>query len=710
MTLESILSSINVKNEQISLAKDVHASISVIQSNVFYVQPKYIEIKNNPKAKFVIFSAPGASGKSALAKYISYKYKGIYWDLSQITLGENSFHGTLWRAMKQEGFIRFFDQIKNGNAVLVLDAFDEAEMISGRSGIEYFLNDLNETTVGSEKPTVLLFARTETASFLADYCENNEIFFSQYEIGFFEEYNAKEFVKKKLEVDGRLITEAVNECINQQFTVIKRLLGTEELASTFLGYAPVLEALAKAYDEEKNTIKLLEKLKKEDISSTKIVYSILDYLLEREHQKVCSAFREKWTEKYPEFSEWNEVYSKKEQIIRIVEYILFGSVEENSFYNCLKMPDELYIEYYNAIKMFLPQHPFIQNLAETEEIGFTGPAFRDYILASLLADINYMDLALEYFRTSSKPIHFSSPLLIDFYYFISNRKVCGVAFSILYDSYKAKETATKYAVVNINQSGDEVILNFALKDEKVGEIIDELEFNMVDDTEICVLKLSNTTIDVEKTVTIGDAINSVRLYNSSIVAKKIVFNSNCIEIETKTPGYCLIASENDVLNRMHDMPRFEIRTDNDELVMIDLPNIDNFYRLRKYKYKYEENSDQDYFKFNLAVKKIMNCMRKHRKDAPAKDREFIDNEIINKNSFRRSVMDFLINIEVIYIDSEESHLYKLNVDALAKYGLNWMDFGKNVDDELKNLYKMYRNCSGLSYDQTPEGAEPIKFS
>ncbi len=688
MTLESIMSSINV-NEQISIVEEAHTSISLVLEEGFYVQPKYSEIKNDSKAKFIIFSAPGASGKSALAKYISYKYKGIYWDLSQITLGENSFHGTLWRAMKQDGFIKYFENIKNGKAVLALDAFDEAEMISGRSGIEFFLKDLNETTMGSEKPTVLLFARTESAAFLADYCERNMISFSQYEIGFFEEYNAKEFIKKKLEADGKIITDAVNECINQQFVVIKRLLGQDELASSFLGYAPVLEALAKAYDEERNTIKLLEKLKKEDISSTNIVYSILEYLLEREHEKVCSAFKEKWSTRYPDFNQWDAVYTKKEQIVRIAEYVLLENVEEKSFYTGLTMPDELYIEYFNSIKMFLPQHPFIQSLVETKKISFTGPAFRDYILASLLSDEDYMELALEYFRTTNKSMHFSSQLLIDFYYLISNGKGSGSIFYILYESYKAKETATKYALVNIYQSGDEIELKFALKNAESGKIIDELEFEIDEATEICVSKLSNATIDVDKKVVVGDASNSVRICNSSIVAKEIVFDSACIEIEARVPNYCLLVSDNNVIYKGHDIPRFEIRTDTEDLIKIDFPNIDSFYRLRKYKYSYESDTSQDYFKFNLAVKKIMNCMRKHRKDAPAKDREFIDNEIINKNDFRRNVMNFLLSINVIYIDSKEPHLYKLNVDSLAQLGLNWMDFGYNVDDELKNLYKMY---------------------
>jgi hypothetical protein len=286
MTLESIF--LSIKNgEVISVAESAHTSISIIEDGVFYVQPNYNEIKRNTKSKFIIFSAPGASGKTALAKYVSNKYKGIYWDLSQITLGENSFHGTLWRALNQEGFINYFTQLKEGKSVLVLDAFDEAEMISGRSGVEFFLKDLNEATKGFEAPSVVLFARTESASFIADYCEENNISYSQYEIGFFEEHNAKEFIRKKLQAHGKVISQTVNGCIDQQFSTIKRLLGRVEDSKSFLAYAPVLEALARVYDEERNTIKLLEKLKQENVSSTKIVYSILDYLLEREQGKVC---------------------------------------------------------------------------------------------------------------------------------------------------------------------------------------------------------------------------------------------------------------------------------------------------------------------------------------------------------------------------------------------------------------------------------------
>lgn len=690
MTLESIFSQLEI-GTSIKLSKNSHQSVKVITDNVFYVQPSYSEIRENNRAQFVIFSAPGASGKSALAKYIAKQYKGIYWDLSQISLGENSFHGTLWRALGQEGFVNFFNQLKQGRGVLVLDAFDEAEMISGRSGIEFLLKDLSETTELNSTPSIVLFARTESAIFLVDYCKENDISYAQYEIGFFEEYNAKEFVKKKIEAEGKKITKTVIDCIEQQFNVIKRLLGQSEETKTFLGYAPVLEALAKAYDDERNTVKLLEQLKKDNISSTQIIYSVLDYLLAREHDKVCNALKEKWMAKYPEFVKWDNIYSKKEQIIRIAEFILLNGVEENSLYDNLEIPDELYSEYYEAIKRFLPQHPFLQNYIERNCVAFTGPAFRDYILSSLLADEKYEDLALEYFGMKVQNIHVSSQMLIDFYYYITkdNLRIHGEIFNILYDSFKAKETANKHAIVYVIQNGEDVDVSFELRNIVEGILTDEIEFILYGEY-IAISKISNALIDVEKKIIIGDN-NNVRIFNSVIIADEVIFDSNNVEIEAKEPGECLIVSYKDAVNRRGDTLNFEIRTDKADLIKIDMPNIDHYYKLRRYKYKYEDGNNDDYLKFNLFVKKIMNCMRKHRKDTPAKDREFIDNEIINKSIFKRSVMDFLISIGVIYIDSKENHLYKLDVTVLSRHGLNWMDFGGSVDDELMGLYKDYIN-------------------
>ena len=91
----------------------------------------------------------------------------------------------------------------------------------------------------------------------------------------------------------------------------------------------------------------------------------------------------------------------------------------------------------------------------------------------------------------------------------------------------------------------------------------------------------------------------------------------------------------------------------------------------------------------MFVKKIMNCLRKHRKDAPAKDKEFIDNEIISKNQFKQKAMDFLINKGIIYVDSKQSYLYKLNVDRLTEYGLSWVGFTQDDNEGMLKLYKEF---------------------
>jgi hypothetical protein len=91
----------------------------------------------------------------------------------------------------------------------------------------------------------------------------------------------------------------------------------------------------------------------------------------------------------------------------------------------------------------------------------------------------------------------------------------------------------------------------------------------------------------------------------------------------------------------------------------------------------------------MIVSKIMSCLRKHKKDVPAKDREFIDNEIISQSKLKSNILKFLLLKEIIYIDSYESHLYKLDVDKLAEYGINWVSLGQKELQKFKLLYDEY---------------------
>lgn len=679
MTIESIISKIDPKSS-IELLPGAHPSLKNIDEEVFYIQPTYEEIISKKNSRFLLFSAPGASGKTALAKFIARKKMGLYWDLSQIKLGDNSFHGTLLRAIGADKLAGYFEKINSGKTVLILDAFDEAEMISGRSGIETFLKDLDDITKDSTAPSICLFGRTESAVYIAEYCKEHNINYSHYEISFFEEYNAKKFVMEKVIHDGNSVTDVVEKCINEQFSIIKQLLGKDELAKTFLGYAPVLEALAGAFDKERNTIKLLERLKGESVTSTRIIFDILDELLDREQKKVCNALKEKWTKTYPEFADWADVYSKKEQMVRLVEYIVLEEIEADSYYLNEKIPDELYVDYIDAIKGFLPQHPFLQNIVKRKCIDFSGPAFRDFAVSYVLSVREYEDLALQYFENYMHAFRFPSQLLFDFYVEFSDGIMRGALFPLMYDSYKAKETAGKVAKIDINDDGESIFAVFALDTTST-------EMCIAGNDRLLISRLSNSNIDISREVCIGDSYGLPRISNSTIVCDRILMNCKSLGIEARTPGEVVLVSKKEVINERSDIIDIKVVSDKNELVKVSIPNINSFYKLRPYMYNYTEGDVKDFIGFYIFVKKVLSLLRKHKKDVPAKDKEYIDNKIISKSESKKKIMAYLINKEIIFVDHAQSYLYKLHPEKLAEYGLNWA----TLDDKgtFKKLYDDY---------------------
>ena len=84
-------------------------------------------------------------------------------------IAEYSFQGAITEAVGFENSSDFIKSIVSGECFLVIDAFDEAEAGSGRSGVEFFLRDLNNITKDCKETCAILLARTESAIFIKDY-------------------------------------------------------------------------------------------------------------------------------------------------------------------------------------------------------------------------------------------------------------------------------------------------------------------------------------------------------------------------------------------------------------------------------------------------------------------------------------------------------------------------------------------------------------
>lgn len=694
MNLESILRNIKTSDYSFKLNESFktirYISDEEYSDNVHkYVEPVFTETthpSNSESPRFILFSAPGATGKTALAQHICHSKHGIYWDLPDSKVAEFSLQGAIQNAVGAEYLSDFYKSIKNGNDFLVIDAFDEAEAGSGRTGIEFFLRDLNTITNDCNHICAILMARTESALFIKNYLINNNISFIHYEVGYFAEYNAKTYIEYNLEKLKVPVTDVVNRCIEAQFKEIKRILLNED-AESFLGYAPVLNALSASYDDDRNTLNLLTRTKNSD-NSCQLLKRILDDLLIRERNKFLKALKIK----LPKITTYSEsLYDKNEQILRIFGVLAYRDV--NLFVPDIdnSIPIEYHEEYLEVINTQLSQHPFVKILDRNgvTEYDFTGTAFRDFVIAYVLAKKDLSDFVREYISDCNK--YCPSQLLIEFYNIFSNGNIDGKDIPLMYNSFKAHAQVGDKITLHINGDHSDCSVEFIF--EKSNSKIETLEFeiNNLEDG-IYIDQLSNCYVDVEGKVYIGNSKNEARIYNSIINCNTIIWRSEKISIEAYSPGECTLIVNN--MNYSADtLPMFEVKTDDKRNFKVDCDNLKGYYKLIPYQFNNTTNTSvDDYVFFANLIRRIFSCLRSHSKDAPARKIDFINNRIISLSDYKKNILEFLLNNGILYTD-EQDWLYKLNTDKLSEYSIKWHDVRDGNFESLKLLYETYKQLS-----------------
>lgn len=692
MNLGSILSSVKLSENSFNL-NDSFKTIRYISEEEYsenvhkYVEPMFTETTHSPNIhspRFILFSAPGATGKTALAKHICYSKHGIYWDLPDSKVAEFSLQGAIQNAVGAEYLSDFYKSIKSGDNFLVIDAFDEAEAGSGRTGIEFFLRDLNTITNDCNHICAILMARTESALFIKDYLLHNNIPFIHYEVGYFAEYNAKTYIKNGLNKLKIPVTDVVNQCIEAQFREIKRILLNRETES-FLGYAPVLNALSASYDDEKNTLNLLTHTE-DSTNNCQLLKKILDDLLIRERGKFLRALKVKLP-KIENFSE--NIYNKNEQILRIFGALAYKDVTLFIPNIDESIPIEYHEEYLEAVNTQLLQHPFIKVLEKNGEIeyDFTGTAFRDFVIAYVLANKELTDFVHEYINDCNK--YCPSQLLVEFYNIFSKGNIEGNDIPLMYNSFKAHAQVGDKITLHINGDCEDCSVEFIFEKGN-GSSIESLEFEINNlDKGIYIDQLSNCYVDVEGKVYVGNSKNEARIYNSVINCDTIIWRSEKVSIEAYSPGECSLIVDN--FDYTTDtLPMFEVKTDDKRNFKVNCKNLKGYYKLIPYQVDDVANSiTDDYESFANLIRRIFSCLRSHSKDAPARKIDFINNRIISLSDYKKNILTFLLDKSILYTD-EQDWLYKLNTDKLSTYSIKWHDVRDGNFDSLKILYKIYK--------------------
>ena len=142
----------------------------------------------------ILVSAPGAVGKTTLAKQIAYRTGAIYIDLAQSEpVGGHTLSGGLVRA-------GVYDRWQAGTTTVLVDGLDEGRLRVTQEAFEAFLDDVLELSVKRTLPTVL-FGRSGSIQDAWFILAASGVEVPVLEIGYFGIEDAIEFATAKLRTD-----------------------------------------------------------------------------------------------------------------------------------------------------------------------------------------------------------------------------------------------------------------------------------------------------------------------------------------------------------------------------------------------------------------------------------------------------------------------------------------------------------------------------
>lgn len=720
--------------EPFDLTKDSEEALSKPERDDTFLEPELRLSKKNSKGQaplasgedwnvpIVIVSAPGAVGKSALARDISARKQFPLWDLASLKLGSNAFRGTASKSFGDEQWLQIKSELEEGKHGFVFDAFDEAEMTEGWPRVESFVKEIWSFVNKAEEPCVVLLARGNTADYLQlalnDVTERDEAY-GVAEIKYFQKDQAEDFVKlqvKRLAQERgemerlerlRQHPEPFDEALQSIFGAIYHSFGVDEndawsnpTVRSFLGYAPVLQAIATYMSGFSNYLDIQEAVKEGffDSEGPGVAVKVMEDLLRREQQdKVVNAVLSRVGDRKEDWNQWNSLYDRDEQINRLLLHVSRqgGSWRGNEY--SPQMPPWLIDQYDEVVHSFLPQHPFLKSGR------FTGPAFRDFVLAAALKSTS--DEVQEAARQEMRQPGFTpTPLLIHFYRFVNDGDDNEV------NVLDAKDVGSMYESFASRKSIDEpdniVIISPPEPDsdrglhrvefyppEENGSVNSREEDRFVmflrtigEENEVHIPRtIRNASVYVDGKVVIGRRGGKLEISDTEVTCEEMEFLSENIVVKAKSNSHSVSLRSD---KKPKTPPSIDIDVVGDGGLSIHWPE-GKQYPWAEYYSNIEEEDSINVDDIFYALRRILVCFRKDRRDDLARYKEMIDQRVVGSSATKEKALNFLLDEEIIYTEGE---LYKMNEHKATEKGLSWtvvqngLEKGENSDiiNTLKN--------------------------
>lgn len=427
-----------------------------------------------------LIAAPGAVGKSTLAKQICSVTSAVYVDLAAAaTVAGNYLTGGLVNA----GLLSAWQA---GTTTLLIDALDEARLRVTQASFEDFLSDVAKISHGRSLPVILL-GRVgiveEARKYLEDCCGLSAPVF---DIELFDLNLAQAFVFSALERLGKLKIASSDQLVyphlvgamRQHADVYREAIkvfvnhlaeATRTDGKQFVGYAPVLDAVATVIAAETNVAKVASAV--EAVLTGRVLTGVTREIIEREAKKVANQVAAT-----VQGLSTDGLYGPEEQLERLAS-LLFNTGEPVSL--PASLPAHAVSPYEEAVASLLPQHPFLDGNVPASP---SNAVFGAFIMAASLQSPNssIVRSAERYAQMG----HVPNPFLLDFYkteVTSATSMIPAAHVGLLYESLQAKASAGEVARLSAEgEAGLEMLdLDMALVSVDSGLLSNESTFSVV---------------------------------------------------------------------------------------------------------------------------------------------------------------------------------------------------------------------------------------
>ena len=527
-----------------------------------FVHPDLSNLESGDRSsstQALVVSAPGAVGKSTLAKEIAFRKGALLWDLAlSPEVGGGSLDGTILQSLSATYTEDYLEYMNEGLQFLIVDALDEGRMKVNENSFQRLLDDIGQRAIRSKAICFVLLGRTriaETAWLVLDDLGVNT---SMISIEAFDRDQANTYIDNNVGSDKR--TDAFYDCrdlIFQQLAFSVAETDESDIPTEFLHYPPVLDVVATLLREEPNLFRLKNSLPMR-LSGTEdrailLLDNVIGHILEREQEKVLPAIKDSLIDQTDQLGwyDWKALYSSEEQCKRLLGSVLNNPVQAVPD----TLPQTIGSLYANCpeVTIALSEHPFLQGVDK-----FANRVFESYLYSRALRDEFGSDLKQLVTEDLLRLEHLPTSLLAAFYLASSTatpdmaKEIMPEHLGIIYSSLISSESSR--SVVRLHVDGPDPLvdseeasepvevdfefLTFDLQGNLQTPIPDPVTFalpvhknsrlsfaNNLKDANIsvpCVVELGTTGRDV----TIGPAVN--------IAADKIVMRSETLTIKGQT--------------------------------------------------------------------------------------------------------------------------------------------------------------------------------